>query len=60
MLTACCMAFGRQVLAFESTQSAVRIICSVGTSGGLRVGQSVFAIGSPYGYGKSLSAGVVR
>lgn len=32
---------------------------SVGTSGGLRVGQSVFAIGSPFGYGKSLSSGVI-
>jgi len=32
---------------------------AVGTSGKLRVGQSVFAIGSPFGYGKSLSTGVV-
>lgn len=32
---------------------------TVGSSRQLRVGQSVFAIGSPFGYGKSLSAGVV-
>lgn len=29
----------------------------VGSSRRLRVGQSVFAIGSPFGYGKSLSTG---
>lgn len=32
---------------------------SVGTSSGLRVGQSCFAIGNPYGYENTLTTGVV-
>ena len=37
----------------------MRPVRRVGTSAGLRVGQSVFAIGTPLGFSRTLTAGVV-
>lgn len=35
------------------------MLLQVGSSADLKVGQSVFSIGSPYGFSKSFTAGVV-
>ena len=35
------------------------LVSRVGTSAGLKVGQSVFAIGTPLGFSRTLTAGVV-
>lgn len=49
----CCQQAASRVGGNERCMAPFR----VGSSRRLRVGQSVFAIGSPFGYGKSLSTG---
>ncbi len=46
------------VLALSSTRSVLRPI-PVGTSNDLKVGQSVFAIGNPFGLSRTLTTGVI-
>ncbi|KAJ8538483.1 hypothetical protein K7X08_027704 [Anisodus acutangulus] len=51
-------AYDLAVLKVDVEGDAVKPV-SVGTSRGLRVGQSCFAIGNPYGYENTLTTGVV-